>query len=358
MKNFIENFTHHKDDYECMWNGIEDIYINKTKEKIPDQFFFAMSGFCGFAYIKINKADLKRIVLFGDGSTRQMYKFLSPIVGFKYHFIVCKTPEIALKKAKKEIDLGYPVVIGAFDMYYLEYYPKLYQKAHIPFHYFLMTGYDDELEKIYLYDCGKEERLELSYNNLFLGLNAEYKGLSKQNTICTIRMKKPNSKKHIIKTALKKKANSFNNPPVGFLGIKGMKKLSNELPNWEKEIGKEETIKIIKNIVTFMGSVPKMPNKLLGIKEEDDIVFMCSRDKMSKLLSELSIEYNNEQLKKAGELFYKSGKEFEKLCSIFVDYILGEIDRIDEASKVILSIADLEYKAFNLILNGIKTIGN
>ena len=38
-----------------MWNGIEDIYINKTGEKIPDQFFFAMSGFCSFAYIKTNK---------------------------------------------------------------------------------------------------------------------------------------------------------------------------------------------------------------------------------------------------------------------------------------------------------------
>lgn len=61
MKKIIDNIEHHSDDYECMWNGIEDIYINKTKEKIPDQFFFSMSGFCSFAYIKTNKEILKGI---------------------------------------------------------------------------------------------------------------------------------------------------------------------------------------------------------------------------------------------------------------------------------------------------------
>jgi hypothetical protein len=353
MKKIIENFTHHQDDYECMWNGIEDIYINKTKENIPDQFFFAMSGFCGFAYIKTNKAEIKRIVSFGDGRTKKMYEFLSPIAGFDYHFIESKTPELALKKAKNEINCGYPVVIGAFDMYFLEYYPKMYHKDHIPFHYFLMVGYDDQLEKIYLYDCGRKERLELSYANLLLGMSAEYKGLSKQNTICTIRMDSLNSKKHIIKTALEYKANLFINPPTGFLGIKGMKKLAKELPDWEKELGREETVKIIKNTITFFGSVPVTPNKLLGIKKKDDVVFMCSREKMSKLLNDLGVEYTNEQFKKAGELFYKSGQEFEKLCGLFVDYILGICEYKDKASSIVLNIADLEYNAFKLILEGL-----
>jgi hypothetical protein len=285
-----------------------------------------------------------------------MYKLLSPIVGFDYVFVECKKPEIALMKAKREIDLGYPVVIGAFDMYYLEYYPKMYQKYHIPFHYFLMVGYDDELEKIYLYDCGREERLELSYTNFHLGMSAEYEGLSKQNTICIIRMENPNSKKHIIKTALEYKGKSFINPPTGFLGINGMKKLAKELTDWEKEIGKEETVKIIRNMITFFGSVPTTPNKLLGIMDKDDVVFMCSREKMSKLLDDLSIEYKNGQLRKASKLFYKSGQEFEKLCGIFVDYVLGNSDYKDKARELVLSIAEFEYNAFKVVLDGIKNL--
>jgi hypothetical protein len=224
-----------------------------------------MSGFCGFTYIKTNKSELKRMVSFGDGRTKQMYKFLAPIVNFEYHHVECKTPEIALLKAKKEIDLGYPVVIGALDMYYLDYYPKLYHKAHIPFHYVLMVGYDNELEEIYLYDCGRKEMLELSYANLLLGMSAEYKGLCKQNTICTIRMNNPKDKKNIAKVSLEYKANMFTNPPTSFLGINGLKKLAKELPNWERDMGREDTIKIIKNMIDFFGSVPTTPNRVLGI---------------------------------------------------------------------------------------------
>ncbi len=54
-------------------------------------------------------------------------------------------------------------------MYYLPYYKKLYHKEHIPFHYILMVGYDDE--GIYLYDCGRTELLHLSYDKLRESMN-------------------------------------------------------------------------------------------------------------------------------------------------------------------------------------------
>lgn len=356
MRKIIENFSHHLDDYECMWNGIEDIYMNKTGEKIPDQFFFAMSGFCSFAYIKTNKADTKRMVSFGDGRTKKMYEFLAPIVNFNYHHIECKTPELALSKAKKEIDNGFPVVIGALDMYYLEYYTKLYHKEHIPFHYVLMIGYDDEEKNIFLYDCGRKEVISLSYENLLLGMNAEYKGLCKPNTICTIRMDRPNSKKDIFKLAMKIKANMFLNPPTKFLGINGLKKLSKEMLNWEEELGKQETDKILRNIVEFSGSVPTTPNRLNGISKKDEVIFMCSRDKMSKVLIELGREYKNKNLIKAGELFEDSGRQFEKLCDIFIDYILDTKKDMKLASDVILNIAEIEYNAYQLVSKGLDNI--
>ncbi len=49
MNKPMVNIQHHQDDYECMWNGFEDIYITKTGEKIPNGFFFALSGFANFA---------------------------------------------------------------------------------------------------------------------------------------------------------------------------------------------------------------------------------------------------------------------------------------------------------------------
>lgn len=355
MKKILE-LNHHLDDYECMWNGIEDLYMNETKEKIPDQFFFAMSGFCSFAYIKTNKSDIKRMVSFGDGRTKKMYEYLSDIVGFKYHFIESNTASIALNKAKKEIDNNYPVVIGAFDMYYLEYYKKLYHKEHIPFHYFLMIGYSDELEKVYLYDCGRKDIQELSYENVLLGMNAEYPGLCKKNTICTIRMDKLNSKKDIMKKCLKDKADMYVNPKTNFLGINGINKLIKELPNWDNELGKEETDKILRSMVEFMGTVPGSPNKLLGINKQDELPFMCSRDKFSRVLKELSKEYNSNELEQASRLFLESGKEFQKLCNIFVDYLVDNKEYKNESVLVLNKIGELEYNAYKIILDCIDKI--
>lgn len=353
MKKIIENFTHHFDDYECMWNGIEDIYMNKTGEKLPSQFFFAMSGFCSFAYIKTNKSELKRMVSFGDGRTKPMYKFLSPIVNFDYHFIESKTPEIALMKAKKEIDNNFPVVIGALDMYYLDYFKNIYHKEHIPFHYFLMVGYDDEKKKVYFYDCGRCELMNLSYSNLYLAMSASYKGLSNPNTICTIRMEKPNSKKEIFIKAMKIKSEQFINPSTSFLGVNGIKKLAKEIVKWEQTLGKEETKKILKNLVEFCGTVPTTPNRLKGINKKDDITFACSRDKMSKVLIEVGNEYQNDDIKNAGYLFGESGKHFEKLCNLFIDYLLDEIKDINLAKDILLDIAKTEFEAYELISKAI-----
>lgn len=133
-------------------------------------------------------------------------------------------------------------------------------------------------------------------------------------------------------------------------------KLAKEFPYFENEIGKEETIKLIRNMVDFMGSVPRTPNILLNINEKDDIAYMCSRDKMSNVLNELSIEYKNKYLKEASDLFYNSGLEFEKLCKIFINYLLDDIEYKNNTSKILLNIAKLEYNAYELVLKGIKDI--
>ncbi len=77
--------------------------------------------------MKTPKSDVKRIIVLDDGCTKPMYRFLAPMAGFEY-----KTFGQAIKKAKAEIDAGYPTVLGALDLYHLPYYPKPYQKVHVP----------------------------------------------------------------------------------------------------------------------------------------------------------------------------------------------------------------------------------
>lgn len=114
----ILNIPHRKDDYVCMWNGIEDLYINSSNEALPPMFFFSLASFGSFCYLKTEQSNLKRMVALGDGRTKKMYEFLASIVGFDYKHYEFKTFDKALNKAKKEIDNGHPCILGALDMYY------------------------------------------------------------------------------------------------------------------------------------------------------------------------------------------------------------------------------------------------
>lgn len=83
MKGKLITLQHHADDYECMWNGIEDLYIQATGETLPPSFFFILSAFGSFCYMKTPKSDLKRMIALvvsagssnGDPEFRDYYEY-------------------------------------------------------------------------------------------------------------------------------------------------------------------------------------------------------------------------------------------------------------------------------------------
>lgn len=349
MKNLID-IRHHVHDYECMWNGIEDIYMKQTGESLPDNFFFLLSGFGSFCYLKTEKAELKRMVALGDGRTKKMYEFLAPIVGFEYKHYPYKTFGQALKKAKREINTGYPVVLGALDMYYLPYFQKLYHREHIPFHYVLMTGYDDEAEQIYLHDCSRSELLPLSYDELLNSMNCSYPGLSKPNTVCTIRMTEPKSKLQIAVDSLVKKGQLFLNPPVNFLGYKGFEKFILELPNWKQEMSCEDYDRILTNMVMFFGTVPTVPNVLRGIDEPDSVVFRGGFDKMSRMLSTMGNDYKKGNWIKAAEIFGEGADVIESISTVIINYLSGKSDETSDLPVLFSDVLKVMKTAYALFL--------
>lgn len=339
MKKLIK-LKHHFDDYECMWNGIEDIYMDKTGEQLPEGFFFSLAKFGTFCYLKTPKAERKRMVALGDGRTKKMYEFLAPIIGFEYRHYEYKTFEKALKRAKSEIDGGYPVVLGALDMFYLPYFEKLYQKDHIPFHYVLMVGYDEEEQRIYLHDCGKPELVALSYEDLQKAMDCHYPGLSKENTLCTIRMTEPKGMTQIAREALSEKKALFLNPPAGFLGNKGFQKFIRELPHWKKEIGKDEYDRILLNMVEFFGTVPTIPNGIKGIEAPDFIEFKGGFDIASQILRTMGEKTKEAHWEKAAAFFDEGGTIVEKISAVIIEYLSGKQDRTESLPELFTAVLE------------------
>lgn len=349
MQKKLIMLKHHADDYECMWNGIEDLYIRDTGEQLPPSFFFSLSSFGSFCFMNTPKSELKRMVALGDGRTKQMYEFLAPIAGFEYKHYEYRTFEQAIRKAKTEIDAGFPVVLGALDMYYLPYFSKLYHGDHIPFHYVLMVGYDDAAQCIYLHDCGREEVQMLSYEELRLAWDCNYPGLSKPNTVCVVRMNTTKSKYQIAKEALTKKGEWFMNPPVGFVGRKGFEKFIHELPKLKSELTKEDYDRVLINLVTFFGTVPTVPNAVRGIKEPDVVSFGGGFDKMSRILLTMGKEYGNEVWIKTSERFTEGATIISNITKVIVAYLTGKNDRTDDLPGLFTSVMDIMTDGFVIL---------
>lgn len=350
----IIKINHHFDDYECMYNGIEDLYMEKTNEKLPSNFFFALSGFGEFCYLKTDKSYYKRMVCFGDGRTKQMYEKLSPIVGFDYKFIVNKDFENALKNAKKEINNNHIVILGGVDMYYLHYFTKIYHQEHIPLHYVTMIGYSDEKNCIYVNDCGRKEIMMIPNEELKQAWDCEYPGLCKPYTLCKIRMNSNKDKLTIAKEAFLKQVDNFLYPKANIVGYKGFEKFIKEFPDFEKEIGKEEYDKFLKNMIYFFGTVPTIPNKLKGIKEDDFMNFYGSMDKIALILDEMGKEYNISKWVEAGTVFKSGCKKFEKITYIIVDYLVKEKDEMNQLTTLFKDILEIMKKGYKLIEEGIR----
>lgn len=349
MQEKLIALKHHADDYECMWNGIEDLYIRDTGEKLPPSFFFSLASFGSFCYMKTPKSDLKRMVALGDGRTKQMYEFLARIVRFEYKHYEYETFEQAIKKAKSEIYNGYPTVLGALDMYYLPYFSKLYHGEHIPFHYVLMVGYDDNVQRIYLLDCGREEVQTLSYDELRYAWNCSYPGLSKPNSVCTVRMNATKNKYQIAKEALAKKGEMFLNPPVGFIGRKGFQKFINELPKLKSELMKEDYYKILSNMIMFFGTAPTVPNALRGIEEPDEVNFGGGFDKMSRILLDMGTEYGNKAWLETSGRFEEGAAIISEITNVIVAYLTEQNDKTDELPGLFTNVMDIMTDGFVLL---------
>jgi hypothetical protein len=119
---------------------------------------------------------------------------------------------------------------GALDMYYLHYYPDLYRKHHVPIHYVLVVGYDDDKQVVFVQDCSHKGVQEIPYEEFKESLDVNVPGMSKKNAMRTFTLpQKLPSEFEAAKKAFAYKAERFLNPPVRLFGLPAMRKLADEI---------------------------------------------------------------------------------------------------------------------------------
>ena len=310
----------------CYINGLEDIFEWQGAEYMP--FMLSVLGGMGeFSYFRFKLATPPNMVYFG-ANPKYLLEDLGQIMGFKQMVFENRVFKNTFPKIKEFIDNGRPVVAGALDMYYLNYYPTIYHKQHIPIHYVLVVGYDECANTVFVQDCTFPGIQKVSYKEFEKSLNVYTPGMSKKNTfrIFLLPDKLP-SELDIAKKGFSYRAQKMLNPPISLLGIPAMKKLSKEIFNWEDE----ESFDHLITYATTPPHIPKNFDKSSGMRQWK-----------SQVLRALGQKYDIGAWVKAADMFEKSGKLIIELCKA--------ASKRDRAliSKLLLRVADIEEEAYKV----------
>ena len=215
--------------------------------------------------------------------------------------------------------------------------------------YIMAVGYDEEF--MYVMDCDREGVQSVSYEDLCKAMAVETPGYSKKNTYFTFDFYKSESVKDIVLNGFRKKAEFNLNPPVSIFGIKGMKKMINEIGNWKNEISAEEYEKCLLNMVEFSGFPPILPEKLSGFPIDEKINHMAGRDALATVLTDFGEKNEYKKYVEAGRIFSDSGKIIEEVVFDTCDCILQKTAITESIVNKMTYIIDNEEKAYELLLN-------
>jgi len=337
---------HNTGDYTCMTNGLEDMYAEAARCEPPPGFLFCLGALCSPVYLKAARGEVPRMVYLNAAQPKRLYAFLAETVGFSCRVVEGRGFRFTLDAAKREIDAGNPVLAGACDMFHLPYMDKHYRKAHVPIHYFLIVGYDDDKRQVLLLDCGRERRQALSYDDLEQAWGAETKGFSRKNTMRAFGFQRPaRGMRAVFEDGLRAKAEAFLRPRVGFAGARAYGKLAAELRGWEAELPPDAYRRSVAHLVEYCGFPPSPPEDASQAPQARQ----AARDRFAGLLDWGAREFGAPGLGDAAARFRASGELVGRLCALLMGCVKEGRPVGGDAASLVAGIAEAEREGFEAV---------
>jgi hypothetical protein len=323
---------HEVHESTCYVNGLFDVL---TWQGARYDYFLlpVVGGMASFAYLKFKMAKPPCMVYWGN-SPKYLLRDLGEIIGFTQTISEGKSFKNEFPRMKRHLENDEPVMVGALDMYYLYYYPELHKKEHVPIHYLLMVGYDDERQVVYVHDCSVNGVQEIPYMEFERALDVNVPGMSKKNTYRVFRLPhKMPIELEIAEKGFVYKARRMLNSPVSMFGIPAMRKLAKEIVSWTDN-------DCFRHMVAYAGLTPPLIAE--DLSHNDGLRF-----EQARVFRDLGQRYQRQGWSDASILFRKSGELIVKLCERTLEYD-------DRGCSVILGqIADTEEEAYTALLKSV-----
>jgi len=325
----VIRLPHEVHESTCYVNGLFDVLAWRGARY--DYFLLPIiGGMAAFAYLKFKMAEPPCMVYWGN-SPKYLLADLGEIIGFTQTISEGKSFRNEFPRMKRHLDSGEPLMVGALDMYYLHYYPELYKKEHIPIHYVLMVGYDDERQVVHVHDCSVDGVQQVPYPEFEKAVDVNVPGLSRKNTYRVFRLPEHMpTELQVADEGFAHKARRMLKPPVSMFGIPAMRKLSKEIVCWTDA-------DCFKHMVAYAGPTPPL---IAGDLSHNDGL----RYEQARVLGGLGQRYQRKEWSDASVLFRKSGQLIVELCEQALEYdgrgcsiILDRIADTEEAAYMALS---------------------
>jgi hypothetical protein len=277
----VPTIPHRVAEGMCPVSGIRDLVQWRTGRDWSNEFVHGLGLGGGFAYLRIKVADPPRQVYWGVASPRQ-HSYLAGLFGARYLEIEGRSFDFAWGKAQDAVDAGTPPVLGPLDMFHLHYYEDLYQQRHIPIHYVLLVGSDDE--NALILDTGLEETQTIPLDELRSAWNVSVPGLGKRNRLVVLDLPPELPPTDVlIRASVAAQCDTMLRPPVSMLGIPAMRKLSREIAGWPKELGAETTDRCVRQVREYLNSPPDLEGDHVTAGRDRYVAFLEEAGPMAGL---------------------------------------------------------------------------
>jgi hypothetical protein len=265
----------------CPVNGIRDLVQWRTGRDWSNQFVYGLGQGGGFAYLRFGLADPPRQVYWGVAGPRQ-HAYLAELLDADYTEVENRSFKFSWKKAQEGVDGGRPTVLGPLDMFYLPYYEGIYQRRHIPIHYVLLVGYDDQYA--YVHDTDQDAVQRIPLQELQSAWEVNVPGLGKRNRLVILDIPtalRPTGA--LIRKSIADQSQMMLQAPVSMVGLPAMRKVAREIAGWPAELGDETAGKCLRQVLEYLNSPPDIEGDHLTAGRDVYLTFLQEAAEMAGL---------------------------------------------------------------------------
>lgn len=238
----------------CPVNGIRDLVQWRYGRNWSNEFVWGLGQGNGFAYLRFNAAHPPRQAYTGIATPRQ-HRYLAELFGAGLAEVENRAFKFSWEKARAALDQGRPPILGPLDMFHLPYYAGIYHLRHIPIHFVLLVGYDDQ--SAYVLDTGEEEMQAIPLEELQQAWNVNAPGLGKRNRLAVLDLPRDlPADDALIRKSIADQCRTMLHPPVSMVGIPAMRKIASEIAGWPEELGEETATACLRQVCEYLNSPP------------------------------------------------------------------------------------------------------